>query len=198
MKMNRAGIELLKTWEGCKLEAYPDPATGGEPWTIGYGHTTAAGKPVVYKGLKITQQEAADILVADLAGYEAAVTRVLKRAPNENQFSAMVSLCYNIGAGNFGKSSVVRYFNAGEIQKAADAFRLWNKANGKVMKGLVNRREAERLLFLRFVNDEPIIPIPKPEVPEPFPSHEQSAWTIIISGLVAIAAAVVVWFMGVG
>lgn len=148
MKVNPAGVDLIKKWEGKKLTAYPDPATGGEPWTIGYGHTSAAGPPAVKRGIKITEQEANDILVRDLGKYEAAVMKVLTAKPNGNQFSAMVSLCYNIGPGNFAKSSVLRKFNAGDIKGAADAFLMWNKAAGKVMKGLTNRREDERKLFL--------------------------------------------------
>jgi lysozyme len=151
MKTNRAGIDLIKRWEGCRLTAYPDPATKGEPYTIGYGHTSLAGPPKVARGMKITQVQANEILVADLVKFEAAVSKALTRNPNENQFSAMVSLCFNIGPGNFGKSSVVRRFNAGDAAGAANAFRLWNKAAGKVMKGLVSRRESERELFLRSV-----------------------------------------------
>lgn len=151
MKTNRAGIDLIKRWEGCRLTAYPDPATKGEPYTIGYGHTSLAGPPKVERGMKITQVQANEILVADLVKFEAAVSKALTRNPNENQFSAMVSLCFNIGPGNFGKSSVVRRFNAGDAAGAANAFRLWNKAAGKVMKGLVSRRESERELFLRSV-----------------------------------------------
>ena len=153
MKTNRAGIELIKAWEGVRLTAYPDPATGGEPWTIGYGHTSAAGEPRVFKGMTIHIDEANAILERDLVKYEAAVSKLLKRNPNENQFSAMVSLCFNIGPGNMSKSSVVRLFNAGDIPGAANAFRMWNKAAGKVMKGLENRREAERMLFLRAAQD---------------------------------------------
>lgn len=148
MKTNAAGIALIQRWEGKRLTAYPDPATGGEPWTIGYGHTTAAGPPAVKRGMKITDQQATDILKADLVKFEAAVVNVLKKAPTPNQFAAMVSLCFNVGPGNFGKSSVVRKFNAGDIEGAAKSFLLWNKAAGKVMAGLTRRREDERKLFL--------------------------------------------------
>lgn len=148
MKINSAGIELIKKWEGKKLTAYPDPATGGEPWTIGYGHTTAAGPPAVKKGMKITDKDATEILVNDLKKFEAAVAKGLTVKATDNQFSAMVSLCFNIGPGNFAKSSVLRKLNAGDIKGAADSFLLWNKAAGKVMKGLTNRREEERKLFL--------------------------------------------------
>ena len=84
-----------------------------------------------------------------LRKYEAAVDKALTRLPSQAQFDAMASLCWNIGPGNFAKSSVVRRFNDGNLMGAGDAFRLWNKAGGKVLKGLVNRREAERALFLR-------------------------------------------------
>ena len=169
MKTNRAGIELIQAWEGCRLTAYPDPATDGDPWTIGYGHTSMAGEPHVTKGMTISQDQAAAILERDLVKYEVAVSKLMTRNPNENQFSAMVSLCFNIGPGNMAKSSVVRLFNAGDVQGAADAFRMWNKAAGKVMKGLVNRRESERLLFLRPVAGSvdhvtPIV-VPDPETP---------------------------------
>jgi lysozyme len=172
MKTNRAGIDLIKKWEGCELVAYPDPATNGEPWTIGYGHTSAAGMPMVRKGLRLDQQEAEDILVRDLVQYEAAVSKALARNPTENQFSAMVSLCFNIGQGNFASSSVVKYFNAGQPFAAADAFLLWRKANGRVMNGLVNRRMAERVLFLSPVSS---VEVPKP-VPVPAPKRTVLGW----------------------
>ena len=158
MKTNKAGVELIKQWEGKRLDAYPDPATGGEPWTIGYGHTSAAGAPKVTKGLRITEAEAEDILKRDLGQYEFAVDQAITAPVNENQFGAMVSLCYNIGPGNFKSSSVVKRFNAGDITGAAEAFLMWNKANGKVMQGLVNRREAEKKLFLTPVKAEPESP----------------------------------------
>ena len=150
MKTNSAGIELIKSFEGLRLKAYKCPAG---IYTIGFGHTSAAGNPQVRPGLTITADDAGDILVADLLKYEMAVVGSLDKFANENQFAAMVSLCYNIGPGNFKKSSVVRYFNAGMPAKAADAFLLWNKANGKVLPGLTRRRKAERELFLKPVQN---------------------------------------------
>jgi lysozyme len=148
MKTNQAGIDLIKEFEGCKLEAYPDPATGGEPWTIGYGHTSNAGTPKVFKGLTITEDDAVDILRHDLEKFEHEVERVLVLKATGNQFAAMVSFCYNVGPGNFKSSSVLKRFNEGKLAEAADAFLKWNKAAGKVMKGLTRRREAEKVLFL--------------------------------------------------
>lgn len=204
MKTNRAGIELLKRWEGCRLKAYQDSVG---VWTIGYGLTTAAGLVDVKPGMVITQQQADDYLVAALVKYEAAVMKVLKRAPNSNQFSAMVSLCYNIGPGAFAKSSVARLFNEGNVQGAADAFRMWNKAGGKVLAGLVNRREAERSLFLAGaaatpdVASPPVVIPPPPDV-EPLPPASDagaapgtSIAAIVIGAILAAFAAFAAWMM---
>lgn len=148
MKTNKAGIDLIKSFEGCRLKAYPDPATGGEPYTIGWGLTSAAGIIKVTPGLRITQEQADAYLVQSLSKYEEAVSKALKVAPTANQFSACVSLCFNIGPGAFAKSSVARKFNAGDMAGAAKSFLLWNRAAGKVMAGLTRRREAEKKLFL--------------------------------------------------
>lgn len=148
MRTNAAGIDLIKQFEGCRLKAYPDPATGGEPYTIGWGLTSAAGIIKVTPGLRITQEQADAYLVQSLAKYEQAVSKALKRTPTPNEHGAMVSLCFNIGPGAFAKSSVVRKFNAGDTAGAANSFLLWNKAAGKVMAGLTRRREAEKKLFL--------------------------------------------------
>jgi lysozyme len=143
MKLGPKGKALMHEFEGCKLEAYPDPGTGSDPWTIGYGHTSMAGEPHVKKGMTITKEEADEIFARDLSKYEKHVPEA-----TQNRFDAMVSLCYNIGPGNFNKSSVKRHHLTGEFSKAAHAFLAWNKANGKVMKGLTRRREAEKELYL--------------------------------------------------
>lgn len=144
MKVNKAGLELIKSFEGKKLTAYKDIVG---VWTIGYGHTSAAGKPEVVAGLTITDHQAEEILTRDLGKYEEAVEKAITVKMTENQFSAMVSLCYNIGPGAFAKSSVVKHMNAGDAKKAASSFLLWNKAGGKVVAGLTRRREAEKKLF---------------------------------------------------
>ena len=145
MKINAAGLALIKRWEGLRLTAYQDSVG---VWTIGYGHTAEADPPAPKAGMKITEKEANDILTRDLGQYERAVTKAISVAPTSNQFAAMVSLCYNIGPTNFAKSSVVRRMNEGNSKAAADAFLLWNKAGGKVLKGLTARREDEKKLFL--------------------------------------------------
>jgi lysozyme len=147
-KTSKAGCEFIARFEGFKVEAYPDPATGGEPWTIGVGHTTAAGPPAVHKGMIITDHQVMSILADDLGKVEGTVRKHLPGAIAQPEFDALVSLCFNIGGGNFGTSSVVKRLNAGDRTGAGDAFMMWNKAAGKVMKGLTRRREAERHLFL--------------------------------------------------
>lgn len=149
MKTSLEGIALIKKFEGLRLKAYPDPGTGGEPWTIGYGTTSAAGVGKITKGMTITEVQAESMLVRSLEAYEAGVLKALARTPTQHQLDAMVSLAYNIGVGAFAKSSVVKFYNAGDIAKAADAFLMWSKAAGKTLPGLVVRRQAERDLFLK-------------------------------------------------
>ena len=100
------------------------------------------------KTSEIFDAEAEKILARDLGKYEQAVDKAVTVKPTPNQFSAMVSLCYNIGPGNFAGSSVVRRLNAGDVKGAAEAFLLWNKVHGRALAGLTRRREAERKLFL--------------------------------------------------
>lgn len=139
MKINKEGLELIKSFEGCKLVAYKCPAG---IWTIGYGHTAG-----VYEGMTINQAQANDMLKSDMKKYEKYVTDNVKIPLNENQFSALVSFCYNCGVGNL--KTLVKNRTAEQI---ADAILLYNKASSKVLKGLVKRRQAERELFLKPVS----------------------------------------------
>lgn len=142
--INDAGLALIKKFEGCVLEAYPDPGTGGDPWTIGVGHTG----PEVEPGMTITEAEAMDLLRRDLDAAEAGVERLVQVYVTDNQFSAMVSLAFNIGLGAFGRSTLLRLLNSSDDQGAADQFAVWKRSGGRVMDGLVRRRAAERDLFL--------------------------------------------------
>lgn len=147
MKTNDAGVALIKQFEGLRLEAYADPAHGWKVPTIGYGHTDAAGAPKVYKGMKITAQKADEILRADLGQYEQAVNAAVTVPLNENQFAALVSFTFNLGAGNLRSSTLLRKLNVRDYTGAAAEFPKWNKAGGKVLAGLTKRRNAERALF---------------------------------------------------
>lgn len=144
MRTNKAGIELIKQFEGFRANAYKCPAG---VWTIGYGHTSMAGAPIVKPGMKVSEKEAEDILRTDLVIFENSVKSAISVDLTPNQFSACVSLCYNIGAGAFKGSSVARFCNKKQWEKAADAFSLWNKAGGKILPGLTRRRAAEAALF---------------------------------------------------
>jgi len=145
MKTSSQGRAAITQREGNKLTAYKD---GGGVWTIGVGHTTAAGSPTVTAGLRITAEQSDEILSRDLAKFEKVVEDAITAPMKQNEFDAFISLAFNIGGSAFAKSTVARKFNAGDKIGTANAFLLWNKDNGKVIKGLVTRREAERKQFL--------------------------------------------------
>jgi lysozyme len=142
-KTSRAGIELIKSFEGLKLQAYPDPVTGGAPWTIGYGATTG-----VWPGMTVTAAEAEALFRRDLARVERDINRVVGVPIDQNMFDALVSFAYNVGIGNFRRSTLLRKLNAGDFRGAADQFLRWNRAGGRTMAGLTRRRRSERELFL--------------------------------------------------
>lgn len=142
MKLSDAGLSLIKRHEGLRLKAYPDPGTGGAPWTIGYGHTTG-----VQPGQEITQAQAEDYLREDVYWAEDAVRDLVKVALAQNEFDALVSLVFNIGAGAFGRSTLLRKLNDGDKAGAGAEFARWNQAAGKVLPGLVKRRADEAALF---------------------------------------------------
>jgi GH24 family phage-related lysozyme (muramidase) len=149
-RINDAGLALVKEFEGLKLKAYPDPGTGGKPWTIGYGHTSAAGPPDVEPGDTITEIEAETILRNDLAVFERHVLAATSGVSlTENQFSALVSLVFNVGPGAFESSTLLRLLKQGNIVGAANEFPGWNMAAGKVLTGLTRRRQKEQELFLK-------------------------------------------------
>lgn len=141
MKINDSGFELIKSFEGCKLRAYKDIVG---VWTIGYGSTG----DLAYDGNEIDQQTAEALLCEDIARFEEGVQKRLKVKVNDNQFSAMVCLAFNIGLGNFGSSTLLKLVNSGDFKGAAGQFERWSKAGGKVVSGLTRRRKAERDLFL--------------------------------------------------
>ena len=132
--------ELIKSFEGLELESYLCPAG---IWTIGYGHTGN-----VRKGQKITKKEADELLDVDLSVFRKGVRNLVKVPLNQNQFGALVSFAYNVGLGNLKTSTLLRLLNEGNYTGAADQLLRWNKSKGKVLTGLVRRREAERAVFL--------------------------------------------------
>ena len=134
---------LIKHFEGCSLTAYPDPATGGEPWTIGYGHTG----PEVHPGMTITQEKADQLLTEDAVRVGNQVAKYVHVPLDQCEFDALVAFVFNVGIGNFFKSTLLRKLNAGDYEGAAKELPKWDKAAGKVMAGLTKRREAEKELI---------------------------------------------------
>ncbi|EMY1485274.1 lysozyme, partial [Salmonella enterica subsp. enterica serovar Kisarawe] len=133
---------------GCRLKAYPDPKTGGAPWTIGYGWTGKVdGKPVTPDTV-IAQETADRLLKTGLVSYERDVSRLVKVKLTQGQFDALVSFVYNLGARAFSGSTLLRKLNAGDYDGAAGEFMRWVSPGTEVEAGLRRRRQAERDLFL--------------------------------------------------
>jgi lysozyme len=184
MKLTDHGLDLIKSHEGLRLNAYPDPATGGDPWTIGYGHTSRAGPPPVRPGMSITRAQAEEILKSDLRKFEAEVQRMVKVPLNDNQYSALVSFCFNVGPGNLQKSGVLRAVNAKQFGQVPSRLMQWNKAAGKVMKGLTRRRAEEGRLFITpagesMDDDAPDSHVPDKPVGKPI-LKSKTVWAQII------------------
>jgi GH24 family phage-related lysozyme (muramidase) len=142
---------LIQQFEGCAKKqangsfmAYPDPGTGSDPWTIGWGTTGTDVKP----GVIWTQQQCDDRLTSDLTSFAAKVSGVLGTAQtSQHQFDALVSFAYNVGVGNLSSSTLLKLHKAGDFAGAQQQFARWNKAAGKVLPGLTKRRAAEAALY---------------------------------------------------
>lgn len=154
MQISEPGLELLKQWEGFELKVYKDSA--GLP-TIGVGHLITkseqssgniviAGVPVQYAN-GLTDQQALDLLSQDVQPAENSVNNGVKVDLNQNQFDALVSFTFNVGVGAFTSSTLLKVLNQGQYDQVPDQLRRWNKAGGKVVQGLVNRRENEVKLW---------------------------------------------------
>jgi len=154
MEMSEHGLELLKLWEGFELNVYKDSA--GLP-TIGVGHLitkseqasgdiTISGVPVPYAD-GLTDDQVLDLLSQDVRPCEQTVNNGVKVALNQDQVDALVSFTFNVGGGNFNSSTLLKVLNQGQYDQVPDQLRRWNKAGGKVVQGLVNRRENEIKLW---------------------------------------------------
>ena len=140
MKVNAAGLELIKSFEQCRLRAYKP--TPDDVWTCGWGSTQGVTEDTVW-----TQEEADAALERDLEEAEACVTRAVTAFLHENENAALVSLCFNIGCKAFTDSTLVRLLNEGDFDAAQAQFKRWNKQAGKELAGLTRRRSAEETLF---------------------------------------------------
>jgi lysozyme len=147
MKIGVEGLKLIKEFEGCKLISYKCPAG---VWTIGIGSTRYAdGSPVKANQALPNEGAALMLLTKTVAAYEHTVNTVGVEL-TQNEYDALVSLCYNIGSGNFVSSTLVKMLKAGEPKsEVAKQFLRWDKAGGKPLAGLTRRRNAEAELFLK-------------------------------------------------
>ena len=139
MEYSLDGLHLTESFESCRLQAYLDSA--GVP-TIGYGHTHG-----VTLGMSCTQEEAEQWLQQDIQVAAQAVNGMVTVALTQPEFDALVDFAFNLGAGNLQKSTLLRLLNAGDYKGAAAEFEKWDRAGGKVMAGLLRRRQAEEQMF---------------------------------------------------
>jgi GH24 family phage-related lysozyme (muramidase) len=146
MRISEKGINLIKHFEGCHLEPYRDPIG---LYTIGWGRLIGDGKslPIEYFR-KFTQEEVDAMLVEDLKRFERGVSRLCPTGLTQSRFDALVSFAFNLGLGNLQISTLRAKHNRGDFVGAANEFPRWNKAGGKVLRGLTRRREAEKALYL--------------------------------------------------
>jgi GH24 family phage-related lysozyme (muramidase) len=150
MNISQVGVNLIKSFEGLKLEAYK-PVPTEHYWTIGYGHYGSD----VREHEKITSSQAEELLKQDLKVYAYSVNQNVSHSINQNQFDALVSFCYNVGKEALRTSTLLKKLNAGDVVGASNEFEKWVHGGGKVLPGLVTRRKAEKALFMKPVN-EPI------------------------------------------
>jgi lysozyme len=149
MRTSLAGIQAITKREGVRYAAYRD--TKGI-WTIGVGHTAAAGPPIPAQGMRITPSECDEILARDLLAFEKPISAAVKVIVSPNEFDALVSLAFNIGIGGFLRSTVLRKLNAGDRTGAAHAFMLWNKP-----PEIIGRRASEMRQFSAYASQPDVL-----------------------------------------
>lgn len=150
-KTSTAGIGLIKKFEGFSAKPYPDPATGGVPFTIGYGSTYYEdGRKVTMADPPITEERATQLLVKLLEHYERGVDSLCRDDISQSQFDALVCFSYNVGIGALKSSTLLKKLNINPMDPTIkDEFLRWNKAAGRVMKGLTKRRAEEADLYFK-------------------------------------------------
>lgn len=144
-----AAAELAIRFEGFSAEPYPDPGSGGAPWTQGYGSTHGAGdEPIRPDSPPVSESEARAWLMRDMTASLVSVRHLVRVVLTGNQTVALTDFTYNEGAWNLGRSTLLKLLNAGDYAGAAEQFGVWVYGSGKKLGGLVRRRAAERGLFL--------------------------------------------------
>ena len=187
MRTSDEGLAHIKKWEGLRTKAYQDVAG---IWTIGYGHTSAAGGLKVTPGLVISEKQAEEVLRGDLAKFEKRVNSLVKVPISQNQFDTLVSFDFNTGA--LGSSTLLKKLNAGQYDAVPSELMKWVNAGGKKVQGLVNRRTDEVHLWKKNV-ENPYLPkeykdklsqLPKDEPPKDHvpvtPEPKKSFWVRLL------------------
>lgn len=139
MQISTEGISLIKKFEGCELESYQCAAG---VWTIGFGSTHN-----IEEGMSISKDRAEELLLEDIAEFEESVLESVDMPMSQHQFDALVSWTFNLGPSNLKASTMLKVLNSGNYEDVPEQIKRWNKAGGKVLDGLIRRREAEALLF---------------------------------------------------
>ena len=176
----RAGKELIKKWEGLRLDAYLCPA---QKWTIGYGATFYEDGTRVKRGDRISKERAEGLLNYHYDLFENDVKLYLKVNVNENQLGALVSFAYNLGVGNLQKSTLLRLINEGKFQAAANEFDKWVYANKVKLNGLVNRRAEEKQLFLQPVQKQQVVVADEVQIAESAKEKVKTGLVKLFKGL---------------
>jgi lysozyme len=185
MEIDDRALDLIRRFEGLRLDAYRCAAG---VWTIGYGHTSAAGPPQVKPGLRITAAEAERVLRADAARIAAAIRPMITREISPARFAALVSFAFNVGPDAFRRSSVLKAVNAGDFERVPQRLALWVKANGRTLPGLIRRRAAEAAVFAGA--DQGAGDAGRPEPPRGKPMRRSTTvWAALVSAMAAAASA---------
>ena len=187
MKTSDKGVALIKAHEGKRLSSYRCP---GGVWTVGYGHTTAAGHPTVVPGMRITEREAEDILKRDLSRFEDRVNKLVKVPLTQGQFDALVSFDFNTGA--LHSSSLLKKLNAGEHSRVPAQLMRWTKGGGRELPGLVRRRRDEAELWRSLDpgatgGKADIAEIDEPKAPKPIRQSKTANAAFLAGAVGAIA-----------
>lgn len=188
--INAETLAHIKQWEGFRKNAYPDPGSAnGKPVTIGYGQTRRNGRPIQL-GETITEAEAITWLQTELARVGEVVERAVKVPLTDNQFGALVSFTYNVGDNAFKQSTLLKKLNGGDYASVPAQMARWNKNDGKVMPGLVNRRAAEAGLWAKgsFVASAPVDAKPGNPLRELVTPENMAAGGGLLGGAAAVAS----------
>ena len=139
MKISEDGLELIKKFEGCETTAYQDSVG---VWTIGFGHTKG-----VEEGQTCSIEDAESMLANEMDEYEGYINNMVKVDLQQHEFDALVAWVYNLGPTNLGESTMLKVLNGGQFDRVPEEMNRWTRAGGKILEGLVRRRQAESLMF---------------------------------------------------